>query len=340
MENETIETTKLSPKAKAAMLIRMFTTETAQKVIQYLSKEEQEMLAQEITKNTVYTKDELNEVMSEYIFYFGSRNIGTMGSGIEYLRSLFKHMAEKDFQKMLGRVYYDMDNPFEFLNQIKDVESLITTIGKEDSQTIALVCNYLDSKMAGDLLQALPEEKMIDTVVALAKLDQVDGELMAKIGKAIETQINKMSIGDSNQQDGIKSVVGILNNVPRGIEKVVLERLDAIDKPLSETIKENLFTFDDLIVLDNLTLQKVLNEVQDVGSLAKAMKIAKEELKEKLFQNMSEGRRDMVNQELDGMGPIKMKDAEKAQQDIANLVKKLEKDGKIQIARGDEDVIL
>jgi len=338
VENE--EKVELTSRAKAAMLIRMFTTETAQQVIQELNKEEQEILAQELAKSGDYTKDEYNEVMAEYLFYFGSRNIGTMGNGIEYLRQLFKHMDEKEFQKMLGRVYYDVDNPFEFLKKVKDVEPLITALAKEDTQTIALICNHLDSKIAGDLLQSLPEEKMIDTFVALAKLEQVDSELIAKIGKAVENQLNKMSMGDSNQQEGLKSVVSILNNVPRGIEKVVLERLEVMDKPLSITIKENLFTFDDLKTLDNLTLQKVLNEVQDVGALAKAMKIAPEELKEKLLQSMSEGRRDMVTMELDSMGPLKLKDAEKAQQEIANLVKRLEKEEKIQINRGDEDVIL
>lgn len=340
MENENTEKKELSSRVKAAMLIRMFRTETSQKIIQELNKEEQEVLAQELGKPGDYTKDEYNEVMAEFLFYFGSRNIGTIGNGIDYLRNLFKHMDEKDFQKMLGRVYYDVDNPFEFLKKVKDVEPLIAALGKEHPQTIALLCNHMDAKMAGELLQSLPEEKMIDTFVSLAKLEQVDSELIHKIGKLVENQLNKMSMGDSNQQEGLKSVVNILNNVPRGIEKVVLERLEVVDKPLSITIKENLFTFDDLKTLDNLTLQKILNEVPDIGTLAKAMKLAPEELKEKLLQSMSEGRRDMVKDELDGMGPVKLKDIEKAQQDIATLVKRLEREEKIQIARGDEDVIL
>lgn len=331
----------LTSPQKAAVLVRMFSNETAQKIVSYLTREEKQVLIKELYKLPDYETNILLQVANDYLRYFKSKNIGNMTNGIEFVKVLFKDIPEKDLERMLGTIYQDIDNPFEFLNYVRDVESLLSVLIGEDAQTIAAVATHIDPKIAAELLQKLPEEKMIETVLGISKMGQLDNELLVKMGKMLENKIDNMSTGgDQNEQDGIKKIVNILNNIQRSTERIVLDKLDAIDPTLAQVIKENLFTFDDLVTIDDLQLQKVLNEVQDIPTLAKAMKLAKEELKEKLFKCMSEGRRGMVSEEIDGMPPLKVADAEKAQQVIAQLVKQLEKDGKIQLARGEEDVII
>ncbi len=134
--------------------------------------------------------------------------------------------------------------------------------------------------------------------------------------------------------------MNILNNVSRGVEKTVFQKLDEVDYELSERIKENMFVFEDLLGLEDLALRRVLEEITDNGVIAKALKIAKEEIKEKLFTCMSSNRKEMIMEELDGLGPLKMTDAEKAQQMITGTVKKLEKEGRIIIQRGEDDVLI
>lgn len=339
-ENQNSDLVLSSPQ-KAAVLVRMFSNETAQNVVSYLTREEKQTLIRELYKLPDFETNILLQVADEYLRYFKSKNLGNMTNGIEYVKELFKDIPEKDLEKMLGSIYQNIDNPFEFLNYVRDVEPLLSILIGEDAQTIATVATHIDPKIAAEILQKLPEEKMMETVLAISKMGQLDNELLFKMGKMLENKIGIMSSGGVQaEQDGIKKIVNILNNIQRSTERVVLDKLDIIDPELAQEIKENLFTFDDLVKIDDLQMQKVLNEIQDISTLAKAMKLAKEELKEKLFKCMSEGRREMVSEEIDGMPPLRLVDAEAAQQTIAQIVKQLEKDGKIQLARGEEDVIL
>lgn len=329
----------LTSPQKAAVLVRMFTNETAQQVVSYLSRDEKQTLIREIARMPDYETSFLLQVANDYLRDFKSRNIGNMTDGIEYVKELFKDIPEKDLERMLGAIYQNIDNPFEFLNYVRDIEPLLTVLSGEDAQTIATVAIHIEPKMAAELLEKLPEEKMIETVLDISRMDQLDNELLVKMGKMIESKMDNMSSGDQNKADGIKQIVTILNSVERSTERIVLDKLDVIDPVLAQIIRENLFTFDDLVKIDNLQLQKVLMEIQDIKTLAKAMKLAKDELKEKLYICMSETRRDMIKDELESMGPLKVADAEKAQQTVAQIVKQLEKDGKIELARGEEDVI-
>lgn len=338
MGNEVEENVEISPRQKAAILLRSFTDETAVKVVDFLTKDERESLIQEIAKMPDYSADDTMDVLNEFLMVFGSVNYGSMSNSIEYIKKLFSGIPQKDLDRLIGRVYYDGENPFSFLNKIKDMEPLLTILDGEEPQTVAIIASYLEPFQAAELLQKLPQEKMVETVYSIAKLDQIDSEVLVKISTLLNKKLEKMAIGDSSTADGIKTVVNILNNVNRSTEKSVFEHLDVMDEELSLEIKENMFTFDDLIKLDALNLQKVVGE-SDAQVLAKAMKQASEELKEKLFAAMSEGKRETIREDMDAL-QVKLSDVEKAQQTIANLVKKMEKEEKIQIARGEDDVIL
>lgn len=334
---------EFTSRQKAAILIRMFDHETARQVIEHLNPDEKEVLIKEIAimNDEYFSPDDVEFVMKEYIDYFRSKNISAMAKGLEYVKELFKDLPEKDLERMIGRVYYDVENPFEFLTEIKDLQPLLAFLSGEDAQTIAVVVNYLKPTQSAELLQSLPPEKMIQAVYQLAKLDQIDNELTVRISTLLSKKMDNLSNADQNKIDGIKAVVDVLNNSNRATEKLVFEELEKIDMEVAQEIKNNMFTFEDIATLDDRTIQRVIKEVSDDDTLAKAIKgTNREEIKDQLYRNMSTGKKQIITELIDGMGGIRLKDAEEAQQSIANIVKRLEKDGEIFIQRGEEDVIV
>lgn len=330
----------ISSKEKAAILVRMLDEDVATKVIEYMNEEEKEVLLREIAKFRIYKPDTLENVLGEFLYELNVKELNLVTPDKEYIRRIFKNMPEEDLEKLLEDLWYSKDNPFEFLNSLTDLEPLLTVLNDESPQTIAIIASYIKPQLASRLIERLPDHKRVETVMGIAKLEQVDSELINQVGDLLKTKLNNMAFSAINKTDGLKTIVSILNNVSRGVEKTVFEKLDQIDYELSEKIKENMFVFEDLLRLDDLALRRVLEEISDNGLIAKALKIAKEEIKEKLFTCMSSNRKDMIIEELDGLGPLKMTDAEKAQQTITSTVKKLEKEGRIVVQRGEEDVLI
>lgn len=330
----------ISSKEKAAILVRMLDEDVATKVIEYMNEEEKEVLLREIAKFRIYKPDTLENVLGEFLYELNVKELNLVTPDKEYIRRIFKNMPEEELEKLLEDLWYSKDNPFEFLNSLTDLEPLLTVLNDESPQTIAIIASYIKPQLASRLIERLPDHKRVETVMGIAKLEQVDSDLISQVGDLLKTKLNNMAFSAINKTDGLKTIVNILNNVSRGVEKTVFEKLDQIDYELSEKIKENMFVFEDLLRLDDLALRRVLEEISDNGLIAKALKIAKEEIKEKLFTCMSSNRKDMILEELDGLGPLKVTDAEKAQQTITSTVKKLEKEGRIVVQRGEEDVLI
>lgn len=317
---------EISSKEKAAILIRTLEEGVAAKVIEYMTAEEKEVLLREIAKFRVYKPETLENVLGEFLYELNVKELNLVTPDKEYIRRIFKNMPEDELEKLLEDLWYNKDNPFEFLNSLTDLEPLLTVLNDESPQTIAIIASYIKPQLASQLIERLPDHKRVETVMGIAKLEQVDGELINQIGDLLKSKLNNMAFNAINKTDGLKTIVNILNNVSRGVEKTVFQKLDEMDYELSEKIKENMFVFEDLLGLEDLALRRVLEEITDNGVIAKALKIAKEEIKEKLFTCMSSNRKEMILEELDGLGPLKMTDAEKAQQTITGTVKKLEKE--------------
>lgn len=330
----------ISSREKAAILIRVLDEDLAAQVIELLDDEERETLAREIIRLRSHQPEVLMAVLGQFLQEMQVRELELGTTDREYIKRIFRNMPENAILEMLEDMTFAKDNPFEFLNTINDVDSLLTILNEESPQTIAIIASHIKPQIASRLIEKLPEHKMVETVTRIAKLEQVDSELLNQIGELLKAKMMKMSFGVTNKTDGLKTIVNILNNVPRGIEKIVFEKLDENDYELSEKIKESMFVFEDLLRLDDLALRRVLEEIRDNLLLAKALKNSKEEMKEKLFTCMSSSRRDMILEELETLGPLKITDAEKAQQTITGMVKQLEKEGKIVIQRGEEDVLI
>ncbi|MEI4830588.1 flagellar motor switch protein FliG [Bacillus sp. FJAT-53711] len=331
---------EISSIEKAAILVRILEEDVATQVIEYMNEEEKEVLLREIAKFHEYKPETLENVLGQFLYELNVKELNLITPDKEYIRRIFKNMPEEELEKLLEDLWNSKDNPFEFLNSLTDLEQLLTVLNDESPQTIAIIASYIKPQLASRLIEKLPDHKRVETVMGIAKLEQVDGELINQIGDLLKSKLNNMASSMINKTDGLQTIVNILNNVSRGVEKTVFEKLEKMDYELSEKIKENMFVFEDLLRLDDLALRRVLEEVSDNGLIAKALKIAKEEIKEKLFTCMSSNRKEMIMEELDGLGPLKVTEAEKAQQTITSAVKKLEKEGRIAVQRGEEDVFI
>ncbi|MBC1765502.1 flagellar motor switch protein FliG [Listeria seeligeri] len=348
-ETSTDETTTLasesgiSRREKAALIIWSLEEEIATEVVDLLPDASKQRLAREMAKMKEMDGGAVEEATKEFLGELELLSGGIAKLDREHLQRLFPDMTTEELNQLIYGVEAESrigETALDILREIDDVDSLFTIISDESPQTIAMIASYMKPEEASKLLALLPEEKMINTVIGIASLEQFDSEVMQNVSNLLRIKLDTMSNSSLNKTDGIKNVANILNNVTRGLERTIFEYLDVQQAELSERIKEKMFMFEDIILLDNMTLQQVLAEIQDNNKIARALKNEKEELKEKILSCVSKNRRDMITEELEVLGPIRLSDVEQAQQDIANVVKNLEKDGKIVIQRGEQDVLI
>lgn len=348
-ETTTDETTTLasesgiSRREKAALIIWSLEEEIATEVVDLLPDASKQRLAREMAKMKEMDGGAVEEATKEFLGELELLSGGIAKLDREHLQRLFPDMTTEELNQLIYGVEAESrigETALDILREIDDVDSLFTIISDESPQTIAMIASYMKPEEASKLLALLPEEKMINTVIGIASLEQFDSEVMQNVSNLLRIKLDTMSNSSLNKTDGIKNVANILNNVTRGLERTIFEYLDVQQAELSERIKEKMFMFEDIILLDNMTLQQVLAEIQDNNKIARALKNEKEELKEKILSCVSKNRRDMITEELEVLGPIRLSDVEQAQQDIANVVKNLEKDGKIVFQRGEQDVLI
>ncbi|EAE6990850.1 flagellar motor switch protein FliG [Listeria monocytogenes] len=333
----------ISRREKAALIIWSLDEQIATEVVDLLPDASKQRLAREMAKMKEMDGGAVEEATREFLGELELLSGGIAKLDREHLQRLFPDMTTEELNQLIYGVEAESrigETALDILREIDDVESLFTIISDESPQTIAMIASYMKPEEASKLLALLPEEKMINTVIGIASLEQFDSEVMQNVSNLLRIKLDTMSNSSLNKTDGIKNVANILNNVTRGLERTIFEHLDAEQAELSERIKEKMFMFEDIILLDNMTLQQVLAEIQDNNKIARALKNEKEELKEKILSCVSKNRRDMITEELEVLGPIRLSDVEQAQQDIANVVKNLEKDGKIVIQRGEQDVLI
>lgn len=328
-------------KTKAAILLGFLPLETSKKVFNYLDNDSMEIMTKELATLSKFSSEVVEAVIREYIGFLKGNNLGVVNSGAEYAMRLLEGVVpENELEEIMGRVYSNNVRPFGSLSRLRDIGPLVTFLQGEDPQTIAVVASYLKPSQSAELLQALPEEKMVKVAMGIAEMENTNKDYLLKIEKLLNKKLESFITDESSQTDGIKTLVGILNNVPRSVEKILFDHLDKEDEELSKTIKDNMFVFEDIIKLDNMSLSKIVNNIPNNDLIAMALRVAREELKEKFYQCMSEGRRRLVIDADEGLGRVRLSDVEEAQQKVANTVKDLEKSGEIIISRGEDDVIL
>lgn len=228
--------------------------------------------------------------------------------------------------------------PFEFVKKT-DASQLLNFIQDEHPQTIALILSYLSAEQAATILGALVPEKQAEVARRIATMDRTSPDVIKEVERVLESKLSSLVNQDYTIIGGVDAVVEILNTVDRGTEKHIMETLEVEEPELADEIRKKMFVFEDILLLDDRAIQRVLRDV-DNNDLAIACKGSTEEVQNAIFSNMSKRLAEMIREDMEFMGPVRMKDVEEAQQKIVNIIRKLEDSAEIVISRGGGDEIV
>lgn len=298
-----------------------------------------ELLTQKISDMKRVPAEIKDAVLEEFIELQRAREYLIYG-GLDYAKELLeKTVGTQKATEILNKLTRDMRSvPFSKLRKT-DPKQLFNFIREEHPQTIALILAHLTPEQAATILASLPPDLQGDISRRIASLDRFPPDIIREIEGVLESKLSTVVQQDHTVVGGVQSLVDILNRVGRSAEKVILEELERTDPALAEDVKLRMFVFEDIKTLANNYIQRLLREV-DMKDLALAMRGANEEVNARIFKNMSKRAADMLKDEIEFMGPVRLKEVEQAQQKIVSIIRKLDESGEIIISRGGDDVII
>jgi flagellar motor switch protein FliG len=328
-----------SGKEKAAMLLISLGPERSSEVFKHLKEDEIEQLTLEIANIKYVEPADREKVLEEFYRICLAQEYISEG-GIEYAKEILeKAIGSQKAVEIINRLSASLQvRPFDFVRKAEPTQ-LLNFIQKENPQVIALVLAYLKPQQAATILSALPQEIQAEVAQRIATMDRTSPEVIKEVEKILEKNLSSLLLEDYTLAGGLQTIVDILNNVDRGTEKYIMETLEIKDVQLAENIKKRMFVFEDILTLDNRSIQRFIREV-DTKQLAIALKGAKEDVQKVIYENMSKRMADMIKEDIQFMGPVRLKDVEEAQQNIVNTIRRLEEIGEIVISRGGGDEIV
>ncbi len=315
---------------KAAILLLTLEQDMAAAVMQKLSREQMEDVSREIASLGEIPPDSRNNVFREFYNLVLANSYVSEG-GLDYAKALLrKSMPEADAEKMIKQVTQQVaTTPFAFLQKAES-ENLLTFIQDEHPQTIALILAHLNPAKASEILVGLPSQKQIEVIKRIANMEQTNPDVIREVERGLEHRLSDIVSQTFEKAGGVDTVAEMLNLADRSTEKGIMEGLEAEDPDLVESIRRLMFVFEDILMVNDKGIQSVLKEIEnDVLSLA--LKTASEELKQKIFKNMSERAAQLIAEDMQYMGPVRVSDVEGAQQKVVDVVRRLEDAGEIVI---------
>ncbi|WP_339227706.1 flagellar motor switch protein FliG [Oceanobacillus sp. FSL K6-2867] len=329
----------LTGKQKAAILLISLGPDVSAQVYKYLSEEEIEKLSLEISSVKKVDSNLKENVMEQFHQIAVAQDYITQG-GIGYAKTVLeKAFGKQEASNIINRLTSSLQvRPFDFARKA-DPQQVLNFIQGEHPQTIALVLSYLDSEQAGQILSSLPQELQADVARRIATMDSTSPEIISQVEQVLEKNISASVSEDYTQTGGIQAVVEVLNGVDRSTERTILDSLEIQDPELADEIKKRMFVFEDIVILDNRAIQRVIREVEN-EDLRLALKVASDEVKDVVFTNMSQRMAETFKEEMEYMGPVRLRDVEEAQMRIVAIIRRLEDIGEIVIARGGGDDII
>lgn len=260
--------------------------------------------------------------------------------GISYAKEVLERAyGEEKTVEIIGRISASLQvRPFDFMRKTEPAQ-LLNFIQSEHPQTIALILAYLEPEKSSTILSALPPDRQAEVAKRIAIMDTTSPEVIKEVERVLERKLSSIVPQELTAAGGIKSVVEIINRVDRGTEKTIMEALEVQDPELAEEIKKLMFVFEDIVMIDDRSVQRVLREVES-QDLALALKGSSNEVSQKIFGNMSSRASDMLKEDIEFMGPVRLRDVEEAQQRIVNIIRRLEETGEIVVARGGGDEVI
>ena len=329
----------LNGRQKAAIFLVTLGSELSAEIFKHLREDEIETLTFEIARLDTIESEFKDAILEEFQEMMTAQNFITSG-GIDYARELLeKSLGSQKAIDIINRLTSSLQvRPFDFIRRT-DPAHLLNFIQQEHPQTIALILAYLDPQKASVILQNLPVEIQSDVARRIATMDRTSPDVLREVERVLEKKLSTLSSEDYTAAGGVESIVEILNLVDRSSEKSIIESLEEDDAELAEEIKKRMFVFEDIVLLDDRAIQRVLREV-DTQELSKALKSVDVEVQDKVFKNMSKRAAAMLKEDMEFMGPVRLKDVEDAQQKIVASIRRLEDSGEIVIARSGEDELV
>jgi flagellar motor switch protein FliG len=321
---------------KAAILLITLGPEKSAEIFKHLKEEEIEELTLEIANTRSITPDVKENVINEFYQICLAQQYIAEG-GIGYAKELLdKALGAEKAQDVISKLTANLQvRPFEFIRKTEPSQ-VLNFIQDEHPQTIAMILSYLPASQAAQILGELSPETQADVAKRIALMDRTSPDVIKEVERVLERKLSSLINQDYTIAGGVDSIVAILNSVDRRTEKRIMESLEIDEPELADDIRKKMFVFEDILLLDNRSIQRVLRDV-DNNTLSVALKSTTEEVQNAIFSNMSQRLAAMIKEDMEYMGPTRMKDVEEAQQQIVGIIRKLEDAGEIVISRGGGD---
>lgn len=329
----------LTGKQKAAILLISLGPDVSAEVYKHLSEEEIEKLSLEISAVQRVDSEAKEDIVEQFHQIAIAQDFISQG-GVSYAKTVLeKAFGKQEAMTIINRLTSSLQvRPFDFARKA-DPQQVLNFIQGEHPQTIALVLSYLDPEQAGQILSELEEDVQADIASRIATMDSTPPDIINEIETVLEKNISSSITEDYTQTGGIQAVVEVLNEVDRSTERTILDSLEIQNPELAEEVKKRMFTFDDIVILDNRAIQRVIREVS-ADDLKLSLRIASDEVKDIIFNNMSQRMSETFRDEMEYMGPVRLRDVEEAQTRIVGAIRRLDEVGEIVIARGGGDDII
>ncbi|WP_371368968.1 Flagellar motor switch protein FliG [Sporomusa rhizae] len=333
------QSNELTGKQKAAILLIALGPDISAQVLKHMREDEIEKLTLEIANQRKLSQEQKDKVLAEFHQMCLAKEYISNG-GLDYAREVLeKALGSEKAVSIINRLTTSLQiRPFDFARKT-DPSQLLNFIQNEHPQTIALIMAYLQPEQSAAIVSSLPPERQVDVARRIATMDRTSPDVIRDVERILERKLSSLVTQDFTAAGGVDSIVEILNRVDRTTERTIIENMEVQNPELAEEIKKRMFVFEDIVLLDDRSLQLVLREI-DNKDLALALKATSGEVANKIYKNISKRAAEMLKEEIEYMGPVRIRDVEESQQKIVNNIRRLEESGEIVVSRGKGDEII
>lgn len=330
---------KITPPQKAAAIVVALGSETSAQVYKHLREDEIEQLSLEVSKLERLSPEEMKEITDDFYGLCVTQKVITEG-GVDYAKDILeKAFGQQQATSFMERVTKSLrTKAFEFVRKA-DYKNLLNIVQNEHPQTLALILSYARADQAAQIISELPKEKRIDVVERIAKLDRASPEIIRVVERTLEKKFASIVSIDLMELGGVNYVADVMNHADRATEKFVFDELKNKDPKLADEIRKLMFVFEDIVYLDDMSIQRFIREV-DSKDLAVALKASNEDVAEVMFKNMSQRMQETIRTDIEYLHNVRMRDVEEAQQRIVATIRQLEEEGEVVISKGGKDEII
>ncbi len=330
---------KISNKTRAAAIIVTLGASEAAEVYKYLREDEIEQLSLEVARMEALPPDDLNNIIDDFYGLCVTQKVIAEG-GVDYARDVLeKAFGAQQAANLMDRVSKGLrTKAFDFVRKA-DYKNLLSILQNEHPQTISLILSYAKAEQASQVLAELPPDISIEVVERIANLDRANPDFINLVESTLEKKFGNIVSVDLMELGGVPYVAEIMNTVDRSTEKHIFDELDVKDPELAENIRKLMFVFEDIIHLDDISIQRFLREI-DTKDLTVALKSTTPDVSRVIFQNMSKRSQETIATDIEYLHNVRMKDVEEAQQRIVDAIRRLEEEGELVISKGGKDEVI